>query len=438
MELVSPPELESVNAAADGEVLPRSHSVILSSKPLQWFVGTNLLIVALMGLLQLTNFCSDTSAPVMEKFFLSVGLIAVSLLLLGILIGNGARYAERMKLIAAYKARQDIMKRRISYRDSMLQFVADHQPGAVTVFDSNNRYLFINQRAAENIDKQTSDVIGKLPARVLEQDKARKLEARLALARASDHPIKSVEQNIDEKGNTRFIQTHYDVASPFSGIPGCVLIGEQDQTSLIIERERRERMLRQVIDTLVAVVDRRDPYAAGHSARVGQLARAIANEMGLSAELVGAAEIAGSLMNFGKILVSRRILTKTTTLEPEELQRVRDSILTSADILAIIGFEGPVLPTLRQVLERFDGSGAPRGLKGEEILITARIVTAANSFVACVSPRAHRPGLSFGNAMQSLMAEADKMYDRRVLIALANYLENRPNKLDWLMATQQA
>jgi HD-GYP domain-containing protein (c-di-GMP phosphodiesterase class II) len=218
---------------------------------------------------------------------------------------------------------------------------------------------------------------------------------------------------------------------------GCVLLREDDFTTLIVERERRERMLRQVIDTLVAVVDRRDPYAAGHSARVGQLSKAIAEEMGLDANLIEAAEIAGSLMNFGKVLVSRHILTKTTALTPDELQRVRDSILTSADILAIIGFEGPVVPTLRQVLERYDGTGVPSGLRGEEIMITARIVAVANAYVAFVSPRAHRPGLPFREALAVIARDSGKSFDERVLIALTNYVENRPSKLDWLKVTKQ-
>ena len=108
-------------------------------------------------------------------------------------------------------------------------------------------------------------------------------------------------------------------------------------------------------------------YASGHSQRVGQLSRALAEELVLSELEIETAETAGSLMNFGKMLVSRQILTKTVALTTEELQRVRDGIMTSADILSMIDFVGPVVPTLRQVLERMDGTGAPKNLKGEQI-----------------------------------------------------------------------
>ena len=160
----------------------------------------------------------------------------------------------------------------------------------------------------------------------------------------------------------------------------------------------------------------------------------IAEEMVLTENEIETAEVAGSLMNFGKVLVPREILTKTSALTAEELRQVRESILTSADILSIIDFVGPVVPTLRQVLERFDGAGAPRGLRGDEIMVTARIVAAANTFVALASPRAHRPSLGFAEAVKVMMKDADTVYDRRVLTALTNCVQNRGDKLEWLRA----
>lgn len=395
-----------------------------------------LFIDAIVGLKLLYNFQINGAVHTNEEFILATGLVVIPLLLLGILIGVGARHFERLKLAKGYHARIDQLQKRLNHREDLLSLVSDHQAGAIAVFDRHNRYWYVNKRASENLSKTAIEIIGQPPIRILGDDKAKRLEVRLAEARAADGPIEAIDRIVDETGNTHFMQVRYEAIAQSAELSGCVLMSEDDLTNLFVERERRERMLRQVIKTLVAVVDRRDPYAAGHSERVGQLARAIASEMGLDERQMEAAEIAGSLMNFGKVLVSRHILTKTTALTAEELQRVRDSILTSSDILAIIGFEGPVVPTLRQVLERYDGMGVPEGLRGESILVTARIVTAANSFVALVSPRAHRDGLSFKEAIQRMMDDAGKMYDQRVLIAMSNYIENRPNKLDWLMAAK--
>ncbi len=427
--------MESIQSNAVDTLLPGIQAVKPTGKAFIIPGGLVLLGMFGAGLWLLTT--NDPNTPVVNLPVL-LGLICLPLVLIGILAGTGLRYIEIAKLTSGFQARIDQLQHRLTYREDLLRLVADHQSGAIAIFDRHNRYWFVNQHAADGIGKAATDIIGKPPIKVLGNESAKRLEVRLAEARAADRPVECVDQVTDEQGRTRFIQVHYEAIAPFAELTGGVLVSEDDLTNLIIERERRESMLRQVINTLVAVVDRRDPYAAGHSARVGQLSRVIAEEMGLNKNNIEAAEIAGSLMNFGKVLVSRSVLTKTTPLTADELQRIRDSILTSADILSIIGFEGPVVPTLRQVLERYDGQGVPEGLKGEAILVTARIVTAANGYVALVSPRAHRDGLSPQETLRRMTEDTGKIYDQRVLIALSNYIENRPNKLDWLTATKQA
>ena len=213
--------------------------------------------------------------------------------------------------------------------------------------------------------------------------------------------------------------------------PAGILVVERDITAAVTERERRERTLRQLVKTLVAVVDRRDPYSANHSMRVAAVARAVAEEMGLDPVTVDSADIVGSLMNLGKILVPEGMLTRAGTLSEDEKQKIRDSLQTTADLLIGIEFDGPVVPALRQVQEHWDGSGSPKGLTGEEILLPARIVAVANAFVAMVSPRAYRPGIGFDQAVETLMSQVNKSFDRRVVAALVNYLDNRGGRERW-------
>ena len=111
---------------------------------------------------------------------------------------------------------------------------------------------------------------------------------------------------------------------------------------------------------------------------------------------------------------------------------MRDSILTSADILSIINFSGPVVSTLRQVLERYDGTGAPQGLKGAETLITARIIAVANAFVAMVSPRAHRAHLNFTDSLERLQADSGTAFDGQVVTVLTNYVTRNEGQLTWI------
>jgi PAS domain S-box-containing protein len=348
---------------------------------------------------------------------------------------TAAQRLEYERLSSSYQVRLDNLQKRLNAQEDFLHSVTDHNPGAISIFDKNNNYWFVNLNAAQKLGRDPNDIIGLPLIKVIGHEQARKQEARINVVRASGLPIDALDQIAGEKGRVQFVQARYQPIAAAGDFAGGVMVREEDVTNLILERERRETMLRQVIATLVAVVDRRDPYASGHSQRVGQLSRALAEELVLNEKEIETAEVAGSLMNFGKVLVSRQILTKTSALTPEELQRVRDSILTSADILSLIDFTGPVVPTLRQVLERWDGTGVPQGLKGDDILVTARIVMVANAFVAMVSPRAHRPSLEIKDALQRITADVDKVFDRRVVTALGNCLDNRAGKLDWLQVT---
>ena len=230
---------------------------------------------------------------------------------------------------------------------------------------------------------------------------------------------------VETASGTRVVQSEHIPLEATSDMPRGVLTVEHDITEAVSERERRTRTLDRLVRTLVSVVDRRDPYAARHSARVAQVARAVATEMGLSPTETETAEIAGNLLNLGKILVERDVLTRSGSLSADERQQVRQSLLAGADLLEGIEFDGPVVDTLRQAQACWDGSGIPSGLKGEDILATARVIAVANAFIGMTSRRAHRDALSIDQAVEALLRGVGKEYDRRVVAALINYLDSR-------------
>ena len=161
--------------------------------------------------------------------------------------------------------------------------------------------------------------------------------------------------------------------------PGCLLV-IHDITELQLARLKSEKMMKELIDTLVSVVDRRDPFSANHSSRVAEVSRAIANEMGMEDIDVKTVDISGSLMNLGKIFVPEELLMKTENLSEEERMLVSNAYLTTVDLIEHVTFEGPVIETIRQFGETWDGRG-PLGLKEEEIINTSRILAVANAFV---------------------------------------------------------
>jgi PAS domain S-box-containing protein len=319
----------------------------------------------------------------------------------------------------------------------LLRLVTDSQRNAIALVDRDGRYRFANRAAAERAGIDAADMVGKTIAAVLGPAAAERSERLNESALASDVATIEVFREGDN-GALRIVQSTHVPVPGANGTGEAVLMVENDITAAVTERERSERILKGLVRALVRIVDARDPYAADHSARVARVALGIAEEMGLDAVTCDTAETAGRLMNLGKILVPAELLTKPEGLTDEEMHRVQQGLRAGADLLAGIEFVGPVVETLRQLQERWDGSGTPAGAKGEQILLTARIVAVANAFIAMTSDRAFRRGLDADEAAQRLMAEAGRAFDRRVVAALVNRLDNRGGRAEWSQAEPRA
>ncbi len=357
-------------------------------------------------------------------FFLLLALAVVVAAIVGVWRHGASRRA------ASAAARFEDMARRFETQRDFLTLLTDSQPNAIFIVDGEGRYRFANDVAAREAGITKDDMRGKTLAAVLGPEFAKRY-GRLNREALEDQKEVALVHRFEEGGHTRIVQSKHIPMAGAGGQSDEVLVVQEDITAAITERERRERILAQIVETLVTVVDRRDPNAAHHSARVARVAREVAQEMGLDEVLAGTAATAGELMNLGKIMVPTEILTRKGKLTAKEFKQIRDSIQTAADLLTGIEFDGPVVETLRQSQEHWDGSGGPKRLKGEKILVTARVVAVANAFVALVSPRAHRPGAGFDQAVETLLEESSKAFDRTVVAALINTLYNRGGLERW-------
>ncbi|MGB8274743.1 MAG: HD domain-containing phosphohydrolase [Alphaproteobacteria bacterium] len=359
---------------------------------------------------------------------LSIFLLAIACVAAGVLAawwqGSSRRAREAAQSYRDLAARFESQKK-------LLQLVTDSQPDSIFIVNSDDdRIRFANRAVAKGAGTAAADLVGKTLASVFGPDAAKRYRIRNRQAAAADVAISAVDR-AGEGEQMRVLHTEHIPLAATAHEQAGVLVVESDITEAVTERERRERIMRQLVKTLVAAIDRRDPHSANHSVRVGRLARATALEMGLDMVAAEAAEIAGNLMNLGKILVPPELLTKVGALDPNELRRVRESLQTTAELLSGIEFDGPVLETLRQCQEHVDGSGWPRGIAGDDIAVTARIVAAANAFVAMVSPRSYRAGVSIDDALAALLAGVGKTFDRGVVAALINHMDNRGGRAQW-------
>lgn len=352
---------------------------------------------------------------------LLVLLLAVALA--AVMIAAFWRHGSSRRAAAAAERYREAA-RRLEQQRNLLKLVTESQPTAIYILDAEGRYRFANGRAAAAAGLPPDELVGKPIANVLGPEAARRRLELAGRVLETGRPVSDLDRT-EADGRLRVLQSELLPIEAAGELPRGVLVVEHDVTEVVAERERRSRVLGQLVRTLVGIVDRRDPYAAEHSNRVAALARAIAAEMGLSPVELETAETAGRLLNLGKILVAPELLTRQAGLSELERLEIRHSIQAGADLLEGVEFDGPVVETLRQAQARWDGGGVPPGLAGEDILVTARIVAVANAFVGMVSERAHRPALSVDRAIEALFAEAGHAYDRRVVAALVNHLDSR-------------
>ncbi|WP_138381059.1 HD domain-containing phosphohydrolase [Luteithermobacter gelatinilyticus] len=350
------------------------------------------------------------------------GLIIVTVAVLLLLIwrhGVSVRVSEAAK-------RQRALTAKFEKLSHFMEVVTDSQPTSITAVDENGQYTFANRQAEKELGLMRNDIVGQPVKKILDPALARETLSHVQEVLDEGQPVSRLETQEENRTTVKA-----DYLPLMVGPEKGVLIVREDISLLVRERERREQALKNLVQTLTMIIDRRDPYSARHSTRVSQVARTLAREMECDEITVETAEIAGALMNLGKILVPREVLTRPGELSSEELITVRESIQKSADMLEGLEFEGPVVETLRQIRAHWDGSGSPAGLSGEDILLPARIIAVANAFVAMVSARAHRPGLDMEEAAMILMNDADRIYDRRPVAALLNYLENKGGLEAW-------
>lgn len=187
------------------------------------------------------------------------------------------------------------------------------------------------------------------------------------------------------------------------------------------ELQRTLSDLRQSMEGIVRAisltVESRDPYTAGHQRRVAELSRAIARELAMVPARIEGLYMAGLIHDLGKIAVPAEILSKPAKLSSVEFDLIKCHPQVGYEILRPIQFPWPVADMVRQHHEKMDGSGYPLGLKGEEILLEARILVVADVVEAIASHRPYRPALGTERALEEIEQNRGILYDAQVVDA---------------------
>ena len=193
-----------------------------------------------------------------------------------------------------------------------------------------------------------------------------------------------------------------------------------------VSLEQANRLLRErstaAMESLSATVDARDAYTAGHSRRVQQLALAIGRELGLSQAELDLLGHAALFHDIGKLAVPDAILLKPAVLTDDEWALMQRHSDEGARIIDRLGFLNDAVPAIRHHHERFDGTGYPDGLKGEEIPLGARIIHVADALDSMLTTRIYRAARPAMEAMDELKRAAGTQFCPRCVDALERVL----------------
>jgi len=179
--------------------------------------------------------------------------------------------------------------------------------------------------------------------------------------------------------------------------------------------KRLQKIMESTAYIITKVVETRDPYSTGHQQRVSKLATAIAQEMKLPQDKIEGVRFASLVHDIGKVNLPTEIVSKPGKLIDVEFNLIKNHPRVGYNILKKVNFPWPIAEIVFQHQEKIDGSGYPRGLKGDEICIEAKILGVANVVEAMSSYRSYRPAISIDESLAEISKNKNILFDSEVV-----------------------
>ena len=301
----------------------------------------------------------------------------------------------------------------------------------------DGRFIYVNPRFCEIVVWSAADLLGQdvLQFTTTAPDNLARIHQAWEQLAAGARNVKYTLPMRRKDGQLIELGLNASIITWDDGQPATIVMAQN-----ITERKRAEEQIASYVQqlegamqgTLQAIsnmVELRDPYTAGHERRVGLIAGAIAREMGWDAERCKNLELVGLVHDIGKIAVPAEILSKPGRLSPLEMELVRCHAQAGYDILKDVTFATPIAEIIRQHHERMDGSGYPRGLRGDEILPEARVLAVADVIESMAAHRPYRAALGLDVAMAEIDKNRGQLYDPEVADAMARLVREKGYRL---------
>jgi putative nucleotidyltransferase with HDIG domain len=301
--------------------------------------------------------------------------------------------------------------------EERLRTIISREADGVIVLDKDLKVQFANPAAGKLLGRKDTDLTGKefgfpvVPEETTEIDILRP-DASMAIA------------------EMRVVDTEW------GGAPAHVVSLHDITERQLLEQEReqsleqRQAALVQTIKSMAVALEKRDPYTAGHQHRVAQLSTAIAGQLGLDEDQIEGILLGTMIHDLGKIYVPSEILNRPGRLTHAEFEIIKTHSQVGYDIVKDIDFPWPVAQMILQHHEKLDGSGYPNGLKGDEILLEARIIVVADIVEAMSSHRPYRPALGMEAAIEEISKQRGKTLDADVVDACVRLVNENGFRFD--------
>ncbi|MDD5156264.1 MAG: PAS domain S-box protein [Candidatus Omnitrophica bacterium] len=325
------------------------------------------------------------------------------------------------------------MEEKLALEKDFLQSLLDNIPDAIYFKDRNNRIVKVNKFYAQGAGLDPDQIVGKTDFDFFPWDQAQKMVDDDNYVLNTGKPIiGKIERTILRNGTWNQVITTkmpmYDRSGNIIGTMGVT----RDMTAYAnLERERLE-MLINGLTVLAKALEMRDPYTFTHNRNVAIIAEKIGRALGWDENRILGIRLAGELHDLGKISIPLDILNKPGKLSDLEYELVKEHVSRCYDLIKDMKFPFSLAETIYQHHERIDGSGYPRGLSMDKVILEARILAVSDVLESMTSHRPYREALGLDKALEELKQGSGTKYDSKIVEAIFSLIDGNDKKPFWI------
>ncbi|MDD5005257.1 MAG: PAS domain S-box protein [Candidatus Omnitrophica bacterium] len=324
------------------------------------------------------------------------------------------------------------MEEKLALERDFMQGLLDNIPDAIYFKDRQNKIIKVNKFYVQGLNLKYEDIIGKTDFDFFSADQAKRMLDDDNYVLNTGKPIVGkIEHNVLPDGSwSQVITTKIPMYDRNGKIIGTMGITRDMTAYANLERERLD-MLINALTVLSRVLEMRDPYTSNHNNNVANIAEKIARVLGWDENRLLGIRLAGQLHDLGKIGIPLDILNKPGKLSNLEYRLIQEHVKKCYDIIKDVNFPFSLAETIYQHHERLDGSGYPRELKQDGIILEARILAISDVLESMTSYRPYREALGLEKAMLELQEGSGSRYDSEIVKIVFNLVKDNQGKVFW-------